>query len=75
MERKTVFSRTVWRQFFNKMHSESNQSSINSEEVDVLAICDSLIRFYHLTVFVCVTRKKMYFLEINKIWGLEMKRT
>ena len=75
MERKTVFSRTVWRQFFIKMHSERNQSSINSEEVDVLAIFDSLIRFYHLTVFVCVTRKKMYFLEINKIWGLEMKRT
>lgn len=58
------------------MHSESNQSSIPSEEVDVLAICDSLIRFYHLTVFVCITReKKTYFLEINKIWGLEMKRT
>ena len=59
MERKTAFSRTVWRQFLNKMHSESNQYSINSE-VDVLATCDSLIRFYHLTVFVCVTRKKKY---------------
>jgi hypothetical protein len=67
MQRKTAFSRSLWRQFFNKMHSESNQSSISSEEVDVLAICDSLIRFYHL--FVCITRRKTYFLEINKNWG------
>ena len=48
------------------MHSESNQSSIPSEEVDVLAICDSLIRFYHLTVFVCITRKKKNIFFGNK---------